>query len=59
VTPLLKADDVIKAFLCDLGFLYFYEGEHAWHIFIGRSMTAKVKCGEAEVNGVQVYFSHL
>lgn len=59
VTTSVAVDDVIKAFLRDSGFLYFYEGEFAWHIFIGRSMTAKVKCGDAEVNGVRVFFTPL
>jgi hypothetical protein len=53
----LSADDVISAFLRDAGFLYFHEGDMAWHIFIGRTMTAVIKCGDAEVNGVRIFFN--
>ena len=57
--PSLSADKVICAFLRDSGFLYFFEGEAAWHVFLGRTMTAKLRCGEAEPDGVRIYFESL
>jgi hypothetical protein len=55
----LSADEVICAFLRDAGFLYFHEGGAAWHIFLGRLMTAKLRCDDAEENGVRINFTSL
>ena len=52
----VSADDIIIAFLRDAGFLYFWEGEQAWHIIIARTMTATVNIGEAAERGCRLFF---
>jgi hypothetical protein len=44
---MLAIDDIIKAFLHDTGFLYFYEGEYAWHMTYDRDCEVGI-----ETNGV-------
>ena len=52
----VSADDIIIAFLRDTGFLYFWEGDLAWHIIIVQTMTSTVNIGEAEERGCRLFF---
>ena len=52
----LSADIVILAFLRDAGFLYFWEGEKTWNIFIARTMSSTVKIIDVVENGCHLSF---